>query len=72
MAMATDSPISLKVWAGVILFFGIGVAIALVTGMALLRRGETLIGAIIFGSIAGGYGAWLVFFIGYRVMRAMR
>lgn len=61
--MPSSEPHPVKVWAGVILFFGIGVAIALVVALRLLESGGSMTGAVAFGACAGGYGAWFTFCI---------
>ena len=66
--MPLDEPHPAKVWTGVILYFGIGVAIALVVAYRLLDRGSSTAGAIAFGACAGGYGAWFVFYIVFNVV----
>jgi len=56
----------------VILFFGIGVAIALVIACRLLDRGSSMSGAIAFGACFGGYGAWFVFCIAFHAIKRVK
>jgi hypothetical protein len=60
------------VWAGVTLFFGIGVAIALAVAYRLLDRGSSIIGAIAVGACAGSYGAWFVFYLVLNALKLIR
>jgi hypothetical protein len=65
----------MKVWAGVTLFFGVGITIGLSVAETLLRQPSFtggFAGAVGIGAMAGGYGAWLVFAIAFRVVRLLR
>lgn len=66
--MSVDQPNLVEFWAGVILFFGIGVAIAGSLAFVHVRNGGSVLGGIAMGSFAGGYGASFVFFAGHWVL----
>lgn len=66
--MPVDEPYLVKFWAGVILFFGISVAIAGTLAFVHVRNGGSVLGGIAMGSYVGGFGAWFVFFAGYRLL----
>ena len=56
----------------VIVFFTIGVVIAIAIAFPLLDRGESFFLAIGLGAGVGGYGAWFAFFIGRFLLNAIR
>jgi hypothetical protein len=58
-----------KAWAGVTLFFGVGVAIALTVTYGLLHRGSSVACAVPSGACAGGFGAWFVFYVVLNTMK---
>lgn len=70
--MSLGEPHPVKVWAGVILFFGIGAAIALAIAFRLIEGGGSVLGAIAIGSCAGGYGAWFVFYVVLNALKRFR
>jgi hypothetical protein len=57
-----------KTWAVVLLFFGIGVGIALLVAFAYVRRGGSPLAAIAAGAFCGGYGAYSVFYVALNVL----
>jgi hypothetical protein len=61
-----------KVLAGLILFFGMGVSIALTVAYELIERGSSRVEAMAFGACAGGFGAWFVFYIALRTINWLR
>ena len=61
----------MRVWAGVSLFFCVGVAIGLAVAKALVEQPGfdiSFAGALGIGAMVGGYGAWLVFALSFRVV----
>lgn len=71
MSNAT-SPHPVKLWAGVILFFAIGVAIALGVTSRIINQGGSLAAAIAVGAGAGGMGAWLVFYVVLNTLKTIK
>ena len=62
----------MKFWAGVILFFGIGVSIALAVAFPRMDRGSSVVGTIGLGSCVGAYGAWFVFYVALNAFKRFR
>ncbi|GIX04280.1 MAG: hypothetical protein KatS3mg114_0149 [Planctomycetaceae bacterium] len=65
----------MMVWAGVPLFFAVGACIGLTVAVMLAESSGFcggFAGAVGIGSVAGGYGAWLVFAAAFRVFRLLR
>jgi hypothetical protein len=65
----------MRVWIGVSLFFGVGVAIGLSAAEALMRQPSWaggLAGAVVLGAGAGAFGTWVVFAIAARVAHRIR
>lgn len=56
----------------VIVFFAIGVVIAMAIAYPLLDRGESVFLAIGLGAAVGGCGAWFAFFIGRFLLSTLR
>jgi hypothetical protein len=69
--MRLTQPHPVKVWAGVILFFGVGAAIALVVAFQMIGRGSSIAFAITMGAFAGGLGAWFVFYIVLNALKTI-
>ena len=61
-----------KVWLGVVMFFAIGAAIALAIAFHRINRGDPILGAVVVGAIAGGCGAWLVFYVVLNALKRIR
>ena len=70
--MPFNEPSPIRVWAGVLLFFGIGVAIAIAITLAAISRGDSPFVAIFAGALAGGCGAWFVFFVLFNMLKQIR
>jgi hypothetical protein len=70
--MPFNEPSPIRVWAGVTLFFGIGVALAIVITLAAISRGDSQFVAIFAGALAGGCGAWFVFFVVLNMLKQIR
>jgi len=68
----SSEPSPARVWGGVILFFGVGVAIAFTFAFCLVAGGGSVLEGIVFGSGVGAFGAWLVFNLFYRVLKLFR
>jgi|GEM_PF-5894652 len=65
----------MRVWAGVGLFFGVGVAMGLSVSATLAEQAGffgDMVGAVGIGASAGVFGAWLVFAIAIRVAHRIR
>ncbi len=62
----------MKLWMGVILFFGLGANIGVSVAEVMLVRGSSAFGAVALGACAGGYGTWLAFFVVLNVARRLR
>jgi hypothetical protein len=65
-------PGPLKVWAGVILFFGTGTAIGLLAAFHIIDRGGSVFEAIMTGACAGGANAWLLFVVVGKTIEHVR
>jgi hypothetical protein len=62
----------LRLWGGLILFFGVGVAIALAVASRMIDRGESAARAVAIGAFAGACGAWVVFFAILNTVKRIR
>jgi hypothetical protein len=70
--MPNDEPNPVKEWTGLILFFGVGVAIGLPTALMYITDGVSYGFAIALGAFLGGYGAWLIFFLSHHIIAFIR
>jgi len=59
----------LKLMIGILLFFWIGLMIAIPTFYYLRKGPVDYWMPLLLGSAAGGYGAWLIFALGIRICR---
>jgi hypothetical protein len=62
----------MKLWAGIILFLGLGVSLGLVVALAIVGGGGSTRRAIAVGSFAGAVGAWLVPYLAMTVSKRFR
>jgi hypothetical protein len=64
-----EHPARLKLMIGILLFFGIGLMIAIPTFFYLRKGPVDYWMPLLLASAAGGYGAWLIFFLAIRIYR---
>jgi hypothetical protein len=62
----------MKVWASVIVFFGIGVSLGLAVALAIVEGGGSTLGAVAGGSFVGGFGAWFVPYVASAIFKRFR
>lgn len=60
-----------RLWVFIVTFFLIGALVGIPVVVAWLDAGLKTTTAIAFGAIAGGVAAWLLFFIGANVWKAL-
>jgi hypothetical protein len=62
----------LQFWTGFVLFFAIGVVVALATAFRIIDRGGSVVAAVTTGSMVGGYTAWFMFFVTLNAIKQIR
>jgi hypothetical protein len=67
-----SAKLDLKSWLGVILFFGLGAAIARSVAMSMAARRAPIVVAFFYGAFAGGISASLVFYLLFNALRILR
>ena len=70
--MPSCDPHSQRFRLGVLLFFFLGVTIALGVADAMMLRGVRAMAAVAAGSCVGAYGAWTVFGVALNIIRWAR
>jgi hypothetical protein len=57
----------MRLWMGVILFFGLGARIGLFVASVMLAHGSSAFSSVTLGACAGGYGTCFVFVVIHNV-----
>jgi hypothetical protein len=70
MPLADPHPVVF--WAGAVAFFGTGMAIAAFAAFRIVDGGGSVAAGMASGAFVGGYGAWFVFYVGHKLIKAAK